>query len=149
MPCSARATPVSLGLAFRKLVQASQAYEPRRSRMRASHICGFPQNITVARANKGKREITVGSVRGMAHTGVERWKRKKKEKRKEERKREKKRKSSEEERMEEKEGEERVHRLERLLRSLPLPPPPLSFLLAAASLLSAILLDPRFSLAIL
>ncbi|KYM93863.1 hypothetical protein ALC62_15565 [Cyphomyrmex costatus] len=37
--------------------------------MRPSHICGFPQNITVVRANKGKRETAVGgAVRGTHHT---------------------------------------------------------------------------------
>lgn len=28
--------------------------------MRPRHICGFPQNISVARTNKGKREIAAG-----------------------------------------------------------------------------------------
>lgn len=39
--------------------------------MRPSHICGFPQNITVARANKGKREIAVARIgaREPSHTG--------------------------------------------------------------------------------
>lgn len=139
MPCSARATPVSLGLAFRKLAQArptnrdADASEPH-LRIPAEYHCRPREQRETG--NNGRVGTRNGSYR------VDTMKKKQEEA---ERKKEKKRRSSEEERVEEKEGEERVHRLELLFESVSYVFPPVSLLLAAASLLSATLLDPRFS----
>lgn len=127
MPCSARATLVSLGLAFRKLAQARPANrDVGRADASESHL-RIPAEYH-CRPREQRETGNNGRVgtRGMARYRVVTMKKKEEAReggRKEER--------ATKEEQDTKEGKERVHRLERLFVSVSYVFPPVSLLFAA------------------